>query len=106
MRHCRSANNECLGSCTASPARRFSGIDDVDWRKRSPTRSGKRTMDLAVRPLHPLFAAEIRGVDLSRDIDRKTRHALAHAMDQYAVCVLPEQDLDDERQIGFSRLYG
>jgi alpha-ketoglutarate-dependent 2,4-dichlorophenoxyacetate dioxygenase len=63
-------------------------------------------MDLAIRPLHPLFAAEIRGVDLSRDIDRKTQHALAHAMDQYAVCVLPEQDLDDERQIAFSRLYG
>jgi alpha-ketoglutarate-dependent 2,4-dichlorophenoxyacetate dioxygenase len=63
-------------------------------------------MDLAIRPLHPLYAAEIRGVDLSRDIDLKTQQAIEHAMDDYAVCVLPEQNLDDERQIAFSRRYG
>ena len=40
-------------------------------------------MDLAIRPLHPLFAADIRGVDLSRDIDRKTQHALAQAALKY-----------------------
>jgi hypothetical protein len=26
-------------------------------------------MDLAIRKLHPLFAAEVRGADLSRDVD-------------------------------------
>ncbi|HUD88840.1 MAG TPA: TauD/TfdA family dioxygenase [Xanthobacteraceae bacterium] len=63
-------------------------------------------MDLVIRPLHPLYAAEIRGVDLSRDVDLKTQQAIEHAMDAYAVCVVPEQNLDDERQIAFSRLYG
>src|ERR1700722_8601457 len=63
-------------------------------------------MDLAIRQLHPLFAAEIRGVDLSRDVDRKMQHAIDHAMNDYAVCVIPEQSLDDERQVAFSRLYG
>jgi alpha-ketoglutarate-dependent 2,4-dichlorophenoxyacetate dioxygenase len=63
-------------------------------------------MNLAIKPLHPLFAAELRGVDLSRDIDSATQHAIEQAMDQYAVCVLPEQNLDDERQIAFSRRYG
>jgi alpha-ketoglutarate-dependent 2,4-dichlorophenoxyacetate dioxygenase len=63
-------------------------------------------MDLAIRQLHPLFAAEIRGVDLSRDIDSKMQQAIEHAMDDYAVCVIPEQSLDDERQVAFSRLYG
>src|SRR5258708_850218 len=33
---------------------------------------GKRVMDLAVRQLHPLFAAEVRGADLSRDIEPAT----------------------------------
>ncbi len=63
-------------------------------------------MDLAIRPLHPLFVAEVKGVDLSRDIDLATQRAIEHAMDEYAVCVLPEQKLDDERQIAFSRRYG
>jgi len=63
-------------------------------------------MDLAIRQLHPLFAAEIRGADLSRNIDPATRNAIEHAMDEYAICVLPEQTIDDERQVAFSRLYG
>lgn len=62
--------------------------------------------DFAIRPLHPLFAAEIRGADLSRDIDMPTQRAIEQAMDEYAVCVLPEQDLDDDRQIAFARRYG
>ena len=63
-------------------------------------------MELAIRPLHPLFVAEVRGADLSRDIDLATERAIERAMDEYAVCVLPEQNFDDERQIAFSRRYG
>jgi alpha-ketoglutarate-dependent 2,4-dichlorophenoxyacetate dioxygenase len=66
----------------------------------------KRAMDLAIRKLHPLFAAEVRGADLSRDVDPATRDAIEQAMDAYAVCVLPQQNIDDERQVAFSRLYG
>ena len=63
-------------------------------------------MVLSATPLHPLFAAEITGVDLSKPIEAEMRDAIAHAMDQYAVCVLPDQRLDDEQQIAFSQLYG
>jgi len=63
-------------------------------------------MDIAVRQLHPLFAAEVKGADLSRDVDLATRNAIERAMDAYAVCVLPHQNIDDERQVAFSRLYG
>ena len=62
--------------------------------------------NMAVRRLHPLFAAEIKGVDLSRDIDMPTQRAIEQAMDNYAVCVLPAQQLDDDRQIAFARRYG
>ncbi len=63
-------------------------------------------MDIAIRQLHLLFAAEVRGADLGRDVDLATRNAIEEAMDAYAVCVLPHQNIDDERQVAFSRLYG
>jgi alpha-ketoglutarate-dependent 2,4-dichlorophenoxyacetate dioxygenase len=63
-------------------------------------------MDLAVTPLHPLFAAKITGVDLGNPIDEDTRRAIERAMDEYAVCVMPAQHLEDEQQIAFSRCYG
>jgi alpha-ketoglutarate-dependent 2,4-dichlorophenoxyacetate dioxygenase len=63
-------------------------------------------MDLAVTPLHPLFVANITGVDLSEPIDEDTQRAIERAMDEYAVCVMPGQHLKDEHQIAFSRFYG
>jgi alpha-ketoglutarate-dependent 2,4-dichlorophenoxyacetate dioxygenase len=63
-------------------------------------------MTMTVTPLHPLFAAELTGVDLAADIDAKTRDTIARTMDQYAVTVLPDQHLDDEKQSAFASLYG
>ena len=63
-------------------------------------------MALSATPLHPLFAARITGVDLSAPIDDGMRRAIERAMDEHAVCVLPDQRLDDERQVAFSQLYG
>jgi len=59
-----------------------------------------------VTPLHPLFVAKITGVDLGRPIDDTTQGAIESAMDTYAVCVLPGQNLENEELIAFSRLYG
>ena len=55
-------------------------------------------MTISVKPLHPLFAAELTGVDLAAGIDPATRDAIERAMDQHGVCVLPDQRLDDETQ--------
>jgi len=63
-------------------------------------------MNPVVTPLHPLFVAQITGVDLSRPIHEATQRAIERAMDEYAVCVLPGQHLEDEELIAFSRLYG
>jgi alpha-ketoglutarate-dependent 2,4-dichlorophenoxyacetate dioxygenase len=63
-------------------------------------------MKPVVTPLHPLFVAKITGVDLSRPIDEPVQRAIERAMDEYAVCVLPAQHLEDEELIAFSRLYG
>ena len=63
-------------------------------------------MNPVVTPLHPVFAARITGVDLMRPIDEGAQRAIEHAMDHYAVCVLPGQHLEDEELIAFSRRYG
>jgi len=64
-------------------------------------------MPLSARPLHPLFAAEISGVDLRRPLDRATLDAVRAAMGRHAVCVYPnDPPLSDEEHIAFSRLLG
>src|SRR5262245_31094769 len=63
-------------------------------------------MALSVKPLHPLFVAEMRGIDLSGPIDPETQRAIERTMDQYGVGVLPDQMLDDQTQIAFAKLYG
>jgi alpha-ketoglutarate-dependent 2,4-dichlorophenoxyacetate dioxygenase len=61
---------------------------------------------MTARPLHPLFAAELTGIDLAAGIDARTQDTIARTMDQYAVTVLPDQHLDDEKQSAFASLYG
>jgi alpha-ketoglutarate-dependent 2,4-dichlorophenoxyacetate dioxygenase len=63
-------------------------------------------MTISARPLHPLFFAELTGADLAAGIDGPTRNAIQNAMDQYGVCVLPDQQLDDDKQTAFASLYG
>ena len=63
-------------------------------------------MELAIRQLHPLFAAEISGLDVGKPIDAATIAALHAAIDRYAVLVFPGQSLDDERQMAFARNFG
>jgi alpha-ketoglutarate-dependent 2,4-dichlorophenoxyacetate dioxygenase len=61
---------------------------------------------LTIKPLHPLFAAEVSGIDFSRPLEAQTMRAVIAAMDRYAVCVFRGTALDDEKHIAFSRLFG
>jgi alpha-ketoglutarate-dependent 2,4-dichlorophenoxyacetate dioxygenase len=63
-------------------------------------------MSFTVRQLHPMFAAEIAGIDIGRPLDPETVQALWRAIDAYAVLVFPGQELDDERQMAFARQFG
>src|SRR5262249_40577569 len=64
------------------------------------------SMELTIRQLHPLFAAELSGIDVGRPIDADTVEALKAAIDRFAVLVFRGQDLDDERQMVFARNFG
>jgi alpha-ketoglutarate-dependent 2,4-dichlorophenoxyacetate dioxygenase len=61
---------------------------------------------LTVSPLHPLFAAEIGGIDLTRPLDDATFARVAEAFDEYSVLVFHDQPLTDEQQAAFSRRFG
>jgi alpha-ketoglutarate-dependent 2,4-dichlorophenoxyacetate dioxygenase len=52
--------------------------------------------------LHPAFCAEISGIDIGRPLNVVVVRAISDAIDRYAVLVLPDQDLDDERQLAFA----
>lgn len=63
-------------------------------------------MSLTFRPLHPVFAAESTGIDLTRALCPDDVAAIEAGMDQYAVLVFPGQPLTDEQQIDFTRQLG
>ena len=63
-------------------------------------------MTLSIKPLHPTFAAEVRGLDIARGVADDDLEALACAIDRYAVVVLPGQDIDDDRHVAFAARFG
>ncbi len=61
---------------------------------------------LTCHPLHPLFAAEVRDVDLCASACESLAAEIETAMDQYAVLVFRNQALDEAQQMGFTRTLG
>lgn len=59
-----------------------------------------------IRPLHPVFGAEVTGIDLRQPQSDGAIEAIEDAIAQYAVLVFPGQDLTDEQQLAFSRQLG
>ena len=62
-------------------------------------------MALHIRQLHPLFVAEIDGVDLAR-MDEETRAEIDRAIDRYSVLVFHGQSLDDDQLLALGRRFG
>lgn len=63
-------------------------------------------MSLTIRPLHPLFAAEISGVEVCRAADEPTFAQIRAALDEHSVVVFRDQALNDDGHVAFSRRFG
>ena len=63
-------------------------------------------MALSITPLHPIFAAEIIGADLTRAPDEELVRTVEDAMARYAVTIARSVDISDEDHIRFSRAFG
>ena len=63
-------------------------------------------MSLHLTPLHPVFAAEADGIDLTQPLSDANRRAINAAMNQYAVLVWRGQPLTVEQQLDFASAFG
>jgi len=63
-------------------------------------------MSITIRPLHPLLAGEVAGIDLTLPPAPAQTAAIEAAMDRYAVLVFRDQKLSDEQQLAFSQAFG
>jgi alpha-ketoglutarate-dependent 2,4-dichlorophenoxyacetate dioxygenase len=63
-------------------------------------------MPINIRPVHPVFAGEVTGIDICQKLSREQVAAIEAGMDQYAVLTFPDQPLTDEQQCVFSANFG
>ncbi|MFO1084707.1 MAG: TauD/TfdA family dioxygenase [Reyranellaceae bacterium] len=63
-------------------------------------------MPLTIRQVHPAFAGEVSGVDLTRPLSRDDIAAIDAGMTRYGVLVFHDQNITDEQQLAFSRSLG
>jgi alpha-ketoglutarate-dependent 2,4-dichlorophenoxyacetate dioxygenase len=61
----------------------------------------------AIDPINrPFFAGEVSGVDWRKVPSPQEAEAIHRGMDEFGVLVFHDQDVDDERQVAFSRALG
>jgi taurine dioxygenase len=63
-------------------------------------------MDITVIPLSPACGAEIRGVDLTKDLSRETVTAIKEAWGRHLVLVFRGQTITQEQQLRFASYFG
>jgi alpha-ketoglutarate-dependent 2,4-dichlorophenoxyacetate dioxygenase len=63
-------------------------------------------MSLRLKPLHPVFAAEASGIDLTQPISIDEAKAINAAMNEHAVLVFRGQPLTAEQQMTFATSFG
>ncbi len=61
---------------------------------------------MEVAPLHPLFAAELTGADLTVEPSSRLVETVETAMARYGVLVVRDADIGDEQHKRFSRAFG
>jgi len=63
-------------------------------------------MPITLHRVHPLFVAEVSGVDLTRPLTPDDAAEIDAAINAYAVLVFRNQDLSDDQQMAFTRNFG
>lgn len=73
---------------------------------RPPITHDPAAQDFSIRPLSPLFAAEIVGLDLRRNLSDTVRQQVYDAFVRYHVLCFRDQGLTKDEQIAFSEQFG
>ena len=61
---------------------------------------------ITIKRLHPLFVAEVTGVDCTVPLSREDFRTIWDAFNEHQILVFRDQAFDDESQIAFSRNFG
>src|SRR5215212_9088409 len=61
---------------------------------------------LTIKRLHPLFVAEVTGVDLTEPLSREDFRTIWEAFNEHQILVFRDQVFDDASQIAFSSRFG
>jgi len=59
-----------------------------------------------IRPLHPVFVAEITGIDLRLPQSDAAIEAIHDAIAEFGVLIFPGEDITDDQQLAFSQRLG
>src|ERR1041384_5315790 len=63
-------------------------------------------MPSSIRQVHPVFAGEVSGIDITHPLAPDEVAAIEAGMDRYAVLVFRDQKITDEQQMAFSLNFG
>jgi alpha-ketoglutarate-dependent 2,4-dichlorophenoxyacetate dioxygenase len=63
-------------------------------------------MALSIRQVHPLFVAEVTGVDMCQPPDADLTRQITDAADRYAVLIFRRQQITDEQHLAFTAPFG
>ena len=61
---------------------------------------------LTIEPLHDDFGGRVGGIDLGAPLGRQAVAEIHAAIDRYSLLWFPDQPIDDERQLAFTRSLG
>jgi alpha-ketoglutarate-dependent 2,4-dichlorophenoxyacetate dioxygenase len=61
---------------------------------------------ISIRQIHPVFAGEVSGADLTRPLSAADVAAIEAGMDRYAVLVFRDQNITDDQQMAFTKNFG
>ena len=66
----------------------------------------RNTGPIAVRKLHPLFGAEVSGIDITRPLSAREFGPIRAAFEEHSVLLFRDQPMDDDKQVQFSENFG
>jgi len=78
----------------------------ADERLEEIARFKEALMSISIRPLTPVIAGEVDGIDLAKPLSREEVAAIEAGMDKHAVLVFHGQNITDDQQLAFSRNFG
>jgi alpha-ketoglutarate-dependent 2,4-dichlorophenoxyacetate dioxygenase len=61
---------------------------------------------ISIRQIHPVFAGEVSGADLTQPLSTADVAAIEAGMDRYAVLVFRDQNITDDQQMAFTKNFG